>query len=395
MLYDVFIIYVIRFVGLEDRIMRWGLLLRVLVTLVFALLGWELGRQIAGVETLGSLTLTSARIIVPAILLSGLAGLFSAPWLTVRPAHALRSSLRQIPTVQLMAATVGLAIGLTIAALLAYPLSLLPNPFGTILPFVGVIVMGYLGVTMMVLRHREILTFFRIQTESQDGRNLPKLPLLDKADSAPYSQMMLLDTSVIIDGRIADVAETGFLWAILGVPRFILNELQYIADSAEMLRRNRGRRGLEILDRLQQIGNVEIVFLDQDPTGAQQVDEKLVFLGREMGAAIVTNDYNLNRVAKLQGVRVLNINELANAVKSVVLPGEEMSIQVIQEGKEINQGVGYLDDGTMVVVEQGRRFMGDRLSVRATKVLQTNAGRLIFAVPEDASERRRAYQSVK
>ena len=125
------------------------------------------------------------------------------------------------------------------------------------------------------------------------------------------------------------------------------------------------------------------------------MDEKLIFLGREMGAAIVTNDYNLNRVAKLQGVRVLNINELANAVKSVVLPGEEMSIQVIQEGKEINQGVGYLDDGTMVVVEQGRRFMGDRLSVRATKVLQTNAGRLIFAVPEDASERRRAYQSVE
>lgn len=375
--------------------MRWGLLLRVLVTLIFALLGWELGRQLAGVDTLKSLTLSSARIIVPAIVVSGLVGLVAAPWLTFKPAHALRSSLRQIPTVQLMAATVGLAVGLTIAALLAYPLSLLPNPFGTVLPFVGVIVMGYLGVTMMVMRHREILTFFRLQTESQNQRDLPKLPLLDKGKSDSFTQMMLLDTSVIIDGRIADVADTGFLWAILGVPRFILNELQYIADSAEVLRRNRGRRGLEVLDRLQQIENVEIEFLDQDPSEAQQVDEKLVYLSREMGAAIVTNDYNLNRVAKLQGVRVLNINELANAVKSVVLPGEEMNIHVIQEGKEVNQGVGYLDDGTMVVVEQGRKSLGAQISVRVTKVLQTNAGRLIFAVPEEVQERRRAFESVR
>ncbi|MYJ76697.1 MAG: TRAM domain-containing protein, partial [Caldilineaceae bacterium SB0670_bin_27] len=270
-----------------------------------------------------------------------------------------------------------------------------PNPFGTILPFVGVIVMGYLGVTMMVLRHREILNFFRFPNVGEEGRDLPKLPLFAKGGRPQYADTMLLDTSVIIDGRIADVAETGFLWAVLAVPRFILNELQYIADSAEVLRRNRGRRGLEILDRLQKIEGVSIVFLDQDPAEAQQVDEKLVFLAREMSAAIVTNDYNLNRVAKLQGVRVLNINELANAVKSVVLPGEEMTIHVIQEGKEMNQGVGYLDDGTMVVVEQGRRHMGARLSVRVTKVLQTNAGRLIFAIPEDVQERRRAYESVR
>ena len=375
--------------------MRWALLIRGLVTLVFLVLGWELGSQITGVESLEGLTLSSARIIVPALLAGGLIGFVSAPWLTVRPANALRSSLRQIPTVQLIAATAGLAIGLTIAALLAYPLSLLPNPFGTVLPFGGVIVMGYLGVTMMVMRHREILSFFQIQVGGQSRPDLPKLPLLKEGKQGAYSEMMLLDTSVIIDGRVADVAETGFLWAVLGVPRFILNELQYIADSAELLRRNRGRRGLEILDRLQQIDGVEILFLDQDPAEAQQVDEKLVFLAREMAAAIVTNDYNLNRVAKLQGVRVLNINELANAVKSVVLPGEEMYIQVIQEGKEANQGVGYLDDGTMVVVEQGRRYMDERLLVRVTKVLQTNAGRLIFAVPEEVRERRRAYESVR
>ncbi len=371
--------------------MRWALLLRGLVTLVFALLGWELGRQFAGVDTLENLTISSARIIVPAILAGALVGMVIAPWLTVRPAYALRSSLRHIPTVQLMAATAGLAIGLMIAALLAYPLSLLPNPFGTILPFVGVIVMGYLGVTTMVMRHREIFSLFRIQTGGQP--DVPKLPVFANGSRAPYSEMMLLDTSVIIDGRIADVAETGFLLAMLGVPRFVLNELQYIADSAEVLRRNRGRRGIDILDRLQHVENVEIVFLDQDPSEAQQVDEKLIYLGMELDAAIVTNDYNLNRVAKLQGVRVLNINELANAVKSVVLPGEEMNIHVIQEGKEINQGVGYLDDGTMVVVEQGQRFMDARIPVRVTKVLQTNAGRLIFAMPEETHDRRQVYDA--
>lgn len=368
--------------------MRWALLLRGLVTLIFALLGWELGRQVAGVDSLDSLTLSSARIIVPAILAGALVGLILAPWLTVRPAYSLRSSLRHIPTIQLLAATAGLAIGLMIAALLAYPLSLLPTPFGTILPFVGVIVISYLSVTVMVVRQREIFSFFRLQTGQPD---LPKLPIYPNGGPAVYSQMMLLDTSVIIDGRIADVAETGFLWSVLGVPRFVLNELQYIADSAEVLRRNRGRRGLEILDRLQQIEEVEIIFLDQDPSDSQEVDDKLVGLGMEIGAAIVTNDYNLNRVAKLQGVRVLNINELANAVKSVVLPGEEMNIHIIQEGKEINQGVGYLDDGTMVVVEQGQRFMGNRVAVRVMKVLQTNAGRLIFAVPAEAQERRRTY----
>ncbi len=191
-----------------------------------------------------------------------------------------------------------------------------------------------------------------------------------------------LDTSVIIDGRIADIAETGFLLGVIKVPRFVLNELQYIADSSDALRRNRGRRGLEILDRLQNESAVEIEFIDDDPQDAQQVDDKLISLARISGGAILTNDYNLNRVAQLQGVQILNINELANAVKSVLLPGEEMPLKIIQEGKEHNQGVGYLDDGTMVVVENGRRYLNQEVMVQVTKVLQTNAGRLIFATPE-------------
>ena len=189
---------------------------------------------------------------------------------------------------------------------------------------------------------------------------------------------MLLDTSVIIDGRIADVARTGFIPGTLTVPRFVLNELQYIADSPDALRRNRGRRGLEMLNRLQNSPEITIEFIDEDPLDAQQVDDKLISLGLLKHAAIVTNDYNLNRVARLQGVKILNINELANAVKAVFLPGEEIPIKIIQEGKEMGQGVGYLDDGTMVVVEQGRHAIGQEVTITVTSVLQTQAGRMIF-----------------
>lgn len=373
--------------------MRWDRFLRVVVMLICAWLGWEVGRTFTGIRSFDELRATfatSAQVIIPSILGGALLGYLVAPWVTVRPARALRSSLRGVPTVQLLAGTAGLAVGLMIAALLAYPLSLLPNPFGTILPFVGVILFGYLAVTVMLLRQKEIFSFFRIANdgdeESQENGS-PETP----GSGRPQHTLMLLDTSVIIDGRIADVAETGFLWAPMAVPRFVLNELQYIADSSEVLRRNRGRRGLEMLDRLQHNEGVEILFLDQDPNDAKQVDDKLISLGRELNAAIVTNDYNLNRVARLQGVTVLNINELANAVKSVVLPGEDMEIRVIQEGKEINQGVGYLEDGTMVVVENGRRFLNELVPVQVTKVLQTNAGRLIFATP-DVEQRARVGQ---
>jgi len=360
--------------------MRWDRFLRVVVMLIGAWLGWEVGRTLTGIVSFDELRATfatSAQMIIPSILGGALLGYLVAPWVTVRPARALRSSLRGVPTIQLLAGTAGLAIGLMIAALLAYPLSLLPNPFGTILPFAGAILFGYLSVTMMLLRQREIFSFFRIRDDTAEEKSAGETI----GSVAPHT-LMLLDTSVIIDGRIADVAETGFLWATLAVPRFVLNELQYIADSSEALRRNRGRRGLEMLDRLQHNEAVEILFLDQDPSDAKQVDDKLISLGMELNAAVVTNDYNLNRVARLQGVTVLNINELANAVKSVVLPGEEMEIRVIQEGKEMNQGVGYLEDGTMVVVENGRRHLNELVPVQVTKVLQTNAGRLIFAVPE-------------
>jgi uncharacterized protein YacL len=199
----------------------------------------------------------------------------------------------------------------------------------------------------------------------------------------------LLDTSAIIDGRIADVVGTGFVQGPLLVPRFVLRELQRLADGADPLRRNRGKRGFEILKRIQDLHSVEI--LEVDAAGAADVDAKLVELARERGARIVTTDYNLNRVAELSGISVLNVNDLANALKPVVLPGESLRVQVLREGKEAGQGVGFLEDGTMVVVEQGRRLLGQEVPVIVTSALQTSAGRMVFARPRvEADEPRGA-----
>jgi uncharacterized protein YacL len=194
---------------------------------------------------------------------------------------------------------------------------------------------------------------------------------------------VLLDTSVIIDGRIADISRTGFIDGTMMIPRFVLQELQHIADSPDSLRRNRGRRGLEMLNKLQKESIVPIRITDLDVEEVHEVDDKLVRLAKNLHCPIVTNDYNLNRVAELQGIRVLNINELANAVRAVVLPGEGMRVRVVQEGKELGQGVGYLDDGTMVVIDNGKKFIGSTIDVTVTRMLQTNQGRMIFAAPAD------------
>jgi uncharacterized protein YacL len=191
----------------------------------------------------------------------------------------------------------------------------------------------------------------------------------------------VVDTSAIIDGRIAEIVESGFIYGTLVVPKFVLEELQHIADSSDTLRRNRGRRGLEILNRMQKESTTPVEILDEDVPEVTEVDAKLVALARVRSKAILTNDFNLNRVAELQGVRVLNINSLANAVKPAVLPGEELRVRVIQEGKEPGQGVGFLDDGTMIVVEGGVRYIDKDLDVAVTRVLQTVAGRMIFAQP--------------
>ena len=189
----------------------------------------------------------------------------------------------------------------------------------------------------------------------------------------------ILDTSVIIDGRVVDLCEVGFLDGTLIVPQFVLRELQQIADSPDALKRNRGKRGFDVLQRLQRVPGTKVRIEDQDFPHVREVDRKLIELGKVMGAKVVTNDYNLNKVAELSGVSVLNVNELANALKPVVLPGEVVHVQVVKEGKEVGQGVAYLDDGTMVVVDHGKRLIGQQVSATVTSVLQTTAGRMIFA----------------
>jgi uncharacterized protein YacL len=193
----------------------------------------------------------------------------------------------------------------------------------------------------------------------------------------------ILDTSVIIDGRIADIAETGFIDRALAIPQFVLGELQLVADSADSLKRNRGRRGLDVLQRLQKMPHITVQILDEDFVHIREVDMKLVELGKLLKCKVVTNDFNLNKVAQLHGVEVLNINELANALKPVVLPGEIMRVFVLKEGKESNQGVAYLDDGTMVVVDNARRLISKTIDISVTSVLQTTAGKMIFGKYDD------------
>ncbi|MCK6582231.1 MAG: TRAM domain-containing protein [Anaerolineales bacterium] len=313
--------------------------------------------------------------------LSGaLAGLILTPYFTTRPARSIRSLLARMTAESLFAGLTGLVVGLLIAALLAFPLSMLPAPFSQILPFIGVLIFSYFGVSLFVMRQGDIMGLLSALSGRSEGGSSSSWTNLNRN--------ILLDTSVIIDGRVSDIAKTGFLPGTLLIPRFVLNELQYIADSPDGVRRQRGRRGMEVLAELQKLPNVLVRISDINVDGVREVDDKLVVLGKQLKSPILTNDYNLNRVAELQGVTVLNINELANAVKSVVLPGEILRINIMQEGKEHGQGVGYMDDGTMVVVENGRDYIGEYMDVNITKVLQTAAGRMIFGRVEEENGKR-------
>jgi uncharacterized protein YacL len=355
---------------------RGELLLRLVGMALMAALGWGLGDYIATMS--GAADALSVPYLRPALALAiagaGL-GLLLTPWFTIRPALWIRRRLRQIPARHLFMGTIGLAIGLIISLPLAFSLSFLPSSLRTILPLVSSVVFGLLGMGIMIMRAEDLLSMWSFSV----GKSKPR---------GSDDRVVLLDTSVIIDGRIADISQTGFIERTLLVPRFILDELQYIADSSDALRRKRGRRGLDILNRLQQDSVVPIRVTDMDVEEVRDADGKLVQLAKNLHCPIITNDYNLNRVAQLQGIRVLNINELANAVKTAVLHGESLKVRIIQEGTEPNQGVGYLDDGTMVVVEDGRRYIDHNLDVTVTKVLQTAQGRMIFAQLQNRHARR-------
>ena len=297
------------------------------------------------------------------------------PYLTVVPAIWIVRQIQQLSTAEFVTAVVGLLLGLLMGTLLGLPLAALPDPLGNVLPF-GVSLflgLGMLGLTVAkredLMLAAEAIGLFRPPARGGDGGGVAGDPHI------------VVDTSAIIDGRIKDIVESGFIYGTLVVPKFVLEELQHIADSSDTLRRNRGRRGLDILAQMQKESPTPIEIVDEPLPDITEVDAKLVALARVRSKAILTNDYNLNRVAELQGVRVLNVNSLANAVKPAVLPGEELRVRVIQEGKEAGQGVGFLDDGTMIVVEGGVRYIDKDLDVSVTRVLQTVAGRMIFAQP--------------
>jgi len=279
---------------------------------------------------------------------------------------ALEQVIKRIPLKTILGSVLGLFVGLGIGKLASYPFDKyleLPNLQIPLYIFLSAI-FGYIGLVLGGKKMSEVSTPYFLEPTSKPASRQP---------------LKILDTSVIIDGRIADIAETGFVEGTLIVPKFILEELQYIADSPDELRRSRGRRGLDILKRLQQHNPLRVEFFEDEIPNAAGADSKLVALALKMRAKILTNDFNLHKVAELQGIEVLNINQLANAMKPAVLPGESLQVQILREGKSQGQGVAYLDDGTMVVIENARRYIGKEVEVSVTSVLQTTAGRMIFS----------------
>jgi uncharacterized protein YacL len=342
--------------------------IRIFGATVGALLGLVLAAGGLFADTTYGGALVAAWVVAWAIL-----GFATLPYFTVVPAGWLVREVQRLSTAEFVAAVAGLLVGLLMGLLLGVPLSAIPPPVGTWLPLAVSIFLGF-GMTGLTVAKRHDL----VATAEAIGlvRRIPEPAARSEDDPA-----IVVDTSAIIDGRIVDIAESGFLYGRLVVSRAVLDELQKIADSPDTLRRNRGRRGLEILGRLQKDSRATVEVVDDAAPSIPEVDQKLVALATSLDRIILTNDFNLNRVAELQNIRVLNVNSLANAVKPALLPGEELHVRVIQEGKESGQGVGFLDDGTMIVVEGGARLIDRDVAVTVTRVLQTVAGRMIFAQP--------------
>ncbi len=347
-------------------IVNLSVIFRVVGAIFFGYVGLRMGALLAEGDS-GS---TAVIFWAAPPVLSTIFGAIAGPFLFLGPLRRFQQWTTQIEPIQLVLGTCGLVAGLLVAALLMPALVSLPGVGGVLAPFVVSAILGALGVTALVNREEQFADFLS-RYLPMAGRKVGRVP-----------HKIILDTSAVIDGRMADIVQTGFIMATLVVPRFVLDELRYVADSPDALRRNRGRRGLDILGRLQKEAPVPMEVSEVDFEDTRDVDSKLIRLAKSMDCSIMTNDFNLNRVAELEGVHVLNVNHLANAVKVVVLPGEEMAVRIIQEGTESGQGVGFLDDGTMVVVEGGRRYLNEQLEVIVTRVLQTVAGRMIFAAPK-------------
>jgi uncharacterized protein YacL len=330
--------------------------------------------SIAGVPPLDLSTLGGAVLVAGWVGAWIVIGFSILPYVTVLPAQWLIKRVTALSTGEFLSGVAGLVVGLVIGVLLGLPMTNMPDPYGWVLPIGTVLVTGLGMMGLTVAKRYDLLDALR-------AGGFIRTPASDDAAVAAQGPITYVDTSALIDGRMTDVVASGFLSGTLVVPRFVVAELQRIADSRDQARRVRGRRGLEVLSALQKDHRVAVELSDEDPSGIDAVDAKLVECARRRGAGILTNDYNLNRVAQLDGVRVLNLNQLANAVKPAFLPGDALQVKIIQQGREPGQGLAYLDDGTMIVVEGGGEMIEREVEVTVVRVLQTVAGRMVFAQP--------------
>lgn len=384
-----------------DRVLRFFITLFLaiaggaLLDLASPVLTMYVGTEILKMEMgIVRITMGSLICILLGAVLGGLIGFLASPYFIrclKRFSAWVEQQLGKMPIHDVIAGAIGLAIGLIIANLLGYSFAKIPI-VGDYIPVIFSIVFGYLGITITIKKRQELTGLFdfvprfmkefaKMKEMRAGASQAPAETAKAVAPKAEDKAYKLLDTSVIIDGRIADICNTGFIEGTLLIPVFVLEELQHIADSSDVLKRTRGRRGLDILQRIRQSTKVKVEITNVDFDDIAEVDSKLVRLGQQVGGKIITNDYNLNKVAQLRGVEVLNINELSNAVKPVVIPGETMHVTIVKAGKEPGQGVAYLDDGTMIVVENGYHHMNESITVEVTSALQTAAGRMIFAKP--------------
>ena len=334
---------------------------------------------------------------IVSVLFFGWVGWVITPFLIrflLKYSEIVASVLAKAPSADIIVSLIGVLVGLVLANLIGAPFSRLPI-VGPYIPIVLSIVLALTGAKVASHKSKDILgLFYRSRPQGKDPAVVTEETAQDRreetvidADALPVSlaaSNKLLDTSVIIDGRISDILKTGFLEGNLVIPHFVLDELQRLSDSSDNLKRAKGRRGLDFIHELQEVFSRVVIVNDMEYEMIQDVDSKLIALAKDTGSMIVTNDFNLNKVASIQGIRVLNINDLANAVKPVVIPGEEMTVYLLREGKESGQAVAYLQDGTMIVVEGGRKYIGNKIRIAVTSVLQTSAGRMIFAkVPKN------------
>ncbi|MBC8160955.1 MAG: twitching motility protein PilT [Roseiflexaceae bacterium] len=347
----------------------FNFLVRIIGMIVLAWVGQQVGIALSDQPPS-----TTQELAIQLLTLAGAGlGLLTTHHWTITPIQRSYAYARSISIEDLVALSMGALLGLFFALLLAIPLGYLPSPLGQFLPLSAALLLGYGGAQLMLGRRKELVEVLR----SSRAPSFVVPPQL--LDALGQQRRYLLDTSAIIDGRIAQVGESGFLDGKLIVPRFVLNELQLLADSSDELRRNKGRRGLDILNDMQKAGDIPVEIIDSELNSGEPVDDRLIALANQQRCPLITNDFNLGRVAKLQGVQVLNLNQLADAVRAPVIPGQDIQVTIRDTGREREQGISFLADGTMVVVEDARKLVGREVSATVTRIHQTQTGRIIFA----------------